>query len=394
MKAKIYLDFNSTHPPDVAALQVARDFYLENYANSSGLSMQSQYVNKRLEEARASIAAFCQVKPTQVIFTSCATESNNLLLREMHRRSSRRPFRVLSSPFEHPSVSECLRLLPDTTIEYLSSNSEGQLSLGEFTTADLMGYDLVTAMAVQNESGVILPVLEICQTMPEDHPPMLVDFSQALPKIATDGVGALAPAVIHELTQRGCFLTATGHKLGAGFGSGLIITPELPPTWKNTHLLAGGNQEHSWRAGSHNIESIIALAETMKSRQTHISVKNWQNTTSMFEKILEEQMTGVDGFQIVAARVPRAPGTSLLLLRGTAIDFLIMALDARGITVSTGTSCKSRSRTASPALLAMGYSELEALSVIRLSYGQDLTRPAMLNVATELRAAVQKLSAA
>jgi cysteine desulfurase len=96
--------------------------------------------------------------------------------------------------------------------------------------------------------------------------------------------------------------------------------------------------------------------------------------------------------QIIGAAATRAPGTTLLLLPGVPIDFLIMALDKEGITVSTGTSCKSRSRSPSAALLSMGYSEAEALSVVRLSYGQNLTTAEMEIVSTQLAGAVQRLA--
>ncbi|MFO1470871.1 MAG: aminotransferase class V-fold PLP-dependent enzyme [Turneriella sp.] len=86
MTAKIYLDFNSTHPPDAVALAAGREFYLAHFANSSGLSLASQQVNERIERAREDIARLLLVTAEQVIFTSCATESNNLLVREFHSR--------------------------------------------------------------------------------------------------------------------------------------------------------------------------------------------------------------------------------------------------------------------------------------------------------------------
>lgn len=374
MKAKIYLDFNSTHPPNVAALDAAREFYLRHFANSSGLSLESQIVNKRIEESRDEIAALFGIEPEQLVFTSCATESNNLLIQEFYRRKSGIRFRVLSSPFEHPSVAECIKGLSETEITYLPANL--QFPAGEF--------DMISMMAVQNETGSLLPV----EKLPEGPIPLLVDFSQALPKLARDATPELRPNIVRELTRRGAWLTATGHKVGAGFGAGLII---LPQKTRKTILLAGGNQEMGYRAGSHNTPAIIALATALKAKLAENNHAIWYEKTRQFENLLREKLSRVYEVKIIGESGARAPGTTLLMLKGIAIDFLVMALDKEGITVSTGTSCKSRSRSPSAALMAMGYSESEALSVVRLSYDQNLSAEEMQRAAEVMAKAVANL---
>lgn len=396
MKAKIYLDFNSTHPPVTAALNAGRNFYLEHFANSSGLSLESQAVNKRIEEAREDVARLLGVTAKQIVFTSCATESNNLLIREFYRRANTHPkgeiFRVLSSPFEHPSVAECLKQLANTEITFLASDRSGQIDPAAFSGTDWSSTDLITMMAVQNESGVVSPLFDLLAALPENHPPVLADFSQGLPKLAHDAPPYLQPGAVAKLTEKNIFLTATGHKIGAGFGAGMIVTPVLPKSWQDTALLAGGNQEHGLRAGSHNAEAIIAFAEALKLKLAEANYGRWQNVTREFEAMLAEKIPAAVKMQIIGADATRAPGTTLQLLPGVPIDFLIMALDKEGITVSTGTSCKSRSRSPSAALIAMGYTEVEALSVVRLSYGQNLTAAEMEIVATKLAGAVERLT--
>lgn len=369
---KTYLDFNSTHPPLLPVLEKARTFYLNNFANSSGLSLASQQVNARIEEARTDVAALFQISPSQIIFTSCATESNNLLIREFRNEQTSATYTVFRSAFEHPSIVEPLKILPGANLH---------------TEAQLEEYDLLCMMAVQNESGVILPVAEE-QTQSRRK---ICDFSQALPKLASDAEAALTPSIVRTLTERNFFLTATGHKLGAGFGAGLIITP--PDGLKGAHLLAGGNQEHTLRAGSHNLEAIITLAEALKYKLATNSHKTWQAVTQNFEALLIQNLSPLIPAKIIGAQENRAPGTTLLLLPGVPIDFLIMGLDQEGITVSTGTSCKSRSRTPSEAVIAMGYTEAEALSVMRMSYDQNLSAHQITFVVETLTNLVKKLSA-
>ena len=391
MTAKIYLDFNSTHPPDAVALAAGREFYLAHFANSSGLSLASQQVNERIERAREDIARLLLVTAEQVIFTSCATESNNLLVREFHSRHKAGTFRVLTSPFEHPSIAETLKQLENTEIHAFKAESNGTISENSLKKALAEPFDLITLMATQNESGVLLPALEMMNALGANHMPVIVDFSQALPKLCNEENAPLSPRLVKELTARGAFLTATGHKTGAGFGAGLIITPPGHAALKKTALLAGGNQEFGLRAGSHNTEAIISLAEALKRKLAANSYPAWQKVTGDFASLLKTAISKIAGAKIIAEDAPRAPGTLLLLLPQVPIDFLIMALDREGITVSTGTSCKSRSRSPSQALFAMGYSEAEALSVIRLSFDQNLTPADMARTADVLQQSLARL---
>lgn len=389
MKAKIYLDFNSTHPPDRAVLEEARTFYLEHYANSSGLSLESQQVNKRVEQAREEIAACLTIAPQQVVFTSCATESNNLVIKELHQRSGKAPFKVISSPFEHPSVAEVLRNLSNTQVTVLSANRDGSLDTHSWPSLD-WHVELIAAMAVQNESGVILPIAELLRyKKPETA--FLCDASQLLPKLCLDGPETLRPDYIRFLLENGCCVAATGHKLGAGFGCGLLLLPRVHFLGQKHPLLAGGNQEHGLRAGSHNTEAIIALSLALKKKLAQNSYALWRARSEHFERVLMTKLAFLSGVDIIGSQVPRAPGTTLLLLPKVPIDFLVMALDKEGITVSTGTSCKSRSRTPSQALLAMGFSEEQALSVVRLSYDQETSESAIEKASAVLAAAVRAL---
>ncbi len=391
MTAKIFLDFNATHPPIPHVLEAARAFYLEHFANSSGLSLESQRVNKRIEEARENIAATLGVDPRQIVFTSCGTESNNLLLRAFHRLAvkSHGEFRALLSPFEHPSVQTQLLALDETTLHTLPVTRSGTIAEAAWSESPKK-IDCIAAMAVHNETGLALPVEKLLENF-GGSVPFLVDCAQWLPKIATNAPRWLSPKYIKTLTDQGAYVTATGHKLGAGFGAGLVVLPRRHALKTESPLLAGGNQEHGLRAGSHNTEALIALELALTHKAQTNDYALWEETTSRFEALLRKNLQSVAGFEIVGSRAERAPGTSLLLLPNVPIDFLVMALDKEGITVSTGTSCKSRSRSPSAALLAMGYSERDALSVVRLSYPQTLGSETAATVAAALAAAVDAL---
>jgi len=377
---KLYLDFNSTHPPDVIALEKSRAFYINHYANTSGLSAASQLTHRAVENAREKLAALLSIKPQQVIFTSCATESNNLLIQYFYNEFQKRAefqknkhpsieaiFHVISSSLEHPSISETLKALPATDIEFIRFSKA--LKLRPMVLNRNEQYDVLCTVAVHSESGLRLPLEELFSLYRTKARYILCDYTQAL--------GRLTNETTHEvswLTRQDAFLTASGHKIGGGFGCGLIILPDsMSQSTHPMHLTRGGNQEFQIRAGSHNIEAIIAFAEALEHRIQENNEAQWKLIQNKFESMLRSKLAFLHGFEIIGSQADRAPGTSLLYLPNIPIDFLIMALDTAGITASTGTSCKSRARAPSQSLMHCGYTEAETLSVLRLSYDQTLT---------------------
>ena len=182
------------------------------------------------------------------------------------------------------------------------------------------------------------------------------------------------------------------HKVGAGFGAGVLIRPDehkIGQKMKDLAVYAGGSQEYEIRAGSHNTAAIIAFARTLTQKSRPIAEVN--KLTSSFENLLQSELADVLPVEVVAQSSPRLAGTSLVIFEGLQIDFFLMALDQEGIVVSTGTSCKSKSRTPSPALLAMSYNEEQALSVIRFSYAENFNAALQQQVLARLKPVISRL---
>lgn len=373
----IYLDYNATHPPDTEILKQALDEYLHHFANSSGLSLQSQKTHDLIEKQRSLFAGLLGVKNDRVVFTSSATEANSLVisaLKQMLSSQGKIPETAVSL-LEHPSVSESV-LRSGFKVRLLPVTRGGVIDVDEYIRKAEPA-DFSIAMLAHNETGVIQPVAELQQAVLSQNKDavFLCDISQALPKMtAIDNPvdSGLSTGIVAAITGHRGFVTLAGHKIGAGFGCAALILPDhiKPEELQPYMLIAGGAQEQSLRAGTHNTFAIVALVKTLAHRlKNQTLVQQIAQNTRSFENLLKKELPCFQ--KIIGQESPRLPGTTLALFDSLPIDFALMGLDRAGITVSTGTSCKSRSRQASEALLAMGYTEKQALSVLRFSYGKD-----------------------
>lgn len=365
----LYLDYNSTHPPDAEVIQEALSEYLEAYANPSGRSRFSQLADEKLEFCRNQIARDMGVLPEQIIFTGTATEAAALAIHSLTRfyQKKVKTIQVAMSPFEHPAVSE--NISSADPIEFVCLPPDHIEMLSQLKRINPV---LITMNACHNETG-ISPPPSFFRKLYTDFPdiPVLVDASQLIRRATSpfiqeqevmDYEGPLLPAILsHPKTA----LFFSGHKIGAGPGCAVLILPQdesLRHVFSRFKLIAGGSQEREVRPGTQNLLAILAIAKRIKKIRNR--KLNLAATTIEFEKKIMRQLN----LTILGYQKTRLPGTTLLFLPKADIDFLLMGLDMKGITVSTGTSCKSKSRTPSPALLAMGFSESEAIQVIRLSY--------------------------
>lgn len=369
----IYLDYNATHPPDTESIEQATRLYFSNFYNSSGLSAASQKVLSLLEDDRAAIAELLSTRPENLYFTASATEANAIILRSLQKKRE-----VFTTPFEHPSVTENLHNKENTgTLELEADHTVSLSSLEE--KLEKNPQLLAVIAGSHNETGLCQPlpaVFSIFSRYPEAR--LLCDMSQSLPKMVRSSASENTAALFGEAPPN-VYFTAAGHKTGAGFGCSILSGPAEAD---GLELYSGGNQEAGIRPGSHDFRAVHALRLTLEKRLNDRGlVPAIEHNTELFEKALKEET----GAEIICENSPRLPGTTLALFKNTQIDFMMMALDRAGITVSTGTSCKSRSRSPSPALLAMGFSEDEALSVIRFSYGAVFTADRQQKVIAQLK---------
>lgn len=371
---RVYLDYAATHPPIKSIIEKANELYYNHFANSSGLSGESQKVNNLIRNSRSQLAQLLSISEQQLYFYSSASEAHSSLLWLLSKQcyiQKKSRIRIACSPFEHPSIMETVKKIPDAEVFFFEADKFGLKEMD----LDEINPDLIICMAAHNETGLLMPISKIIRWSEEHNIPMLCDCVQLAPKLNYEEQDNRINGQLFQ-AKKSVYFTMAGHKIGAGFGCAILITPKLNSVElakvDKSNIFAGGNQESPFRPGSHNLAAIKAMELSLERVLTDKS--RYENLFEKSERLEKAIMNSTKGVHLVGAHSERLPGTSLLLIPDLSIDFLLMSLDQKGITVGTGTSCKSRSREASPALLAMGYTEEEALQAIRISLGAEIPK--------------------
>jgi cysteine desulfurase len=325
----IYLDNASTTRlhPDVATVMASSPF-----GNPSSLHAAGRSARRAVEDAREAVASLLGADPKEIVFTSGATEADNLVLGM--------PGRKVVSAIEHPAVLEAA---PDA--ERVAVNGEGILDSAAFEKA-LGGAVLASVMTGNNEVGSLQPVRELAALCRRRGVLFHTDAAQANGKIDLRGLGA-------------DLVTLSAHKMNGPKGVGAL--------WirKGVTLRArqvGGGQEFERRAGTENVAGIAGFGAAAKLRRPDIAPcrdRLWQALRSI-----------PDATRNGAAGLPHILNVTF---RGVDGEAVVIALDAAGVCVSSGSACASQSMEPSPVLIAMGRSADEARSSIRFSLGIETT---------------------
>ena len=344
---RIYLDYNATAPlrPEVIALVTE---VMNEVGNSSSVHYFGQQARKYVETAREKVARLCEVTPEQVIFTSGATESNNTILHGFKDK------RVLVSAIEHPAIlqsaphAEKIPVTSDGVID-----REAYQALLEQSPAPA----LVSIMVANSETGVIQPIQELAKMAHEKGALFHTDAVQAAGRID----------ILMEALEVD-FMSLSAHKISGPQGVGAIISRaelEVPK------LIYGGGQEKNCRAGTHNTAGIAGMglaADRAKEQLPH-----YQNIQKLRDYLEQEIHKLSERAVIYSQSAPRIGNTTNVGVPDLSAQTQIMQLDLEGIAVSSGSACSSGSFKASHVLLAMGATEEEAKSALRISIGWGTT---------------------
>ena len=325
---RYYFDANATAPPLPQVVEVVRHALQEHWANPTSTHREGQRARHLLEEARRTIAASLGVPPGQIVFCASATEALHLLLGGLKPALGNKPAVVF--PGEH---SACLNQLRDwADVHWLP--------------CALAGAGTVVQMAANNETGLLY-------AMPDLGPGAasavrIMDAAQAWGKVPLDL--SVAEAAVFS-----------GHKIGATRGAAVL--------WMRNGLpwvpVMEGPQERRRRGGTEDLAAILGLEEAVKALPSRLEANR---ALGPLRDVMEDEVLSWSGaFEAVGRGRPRLPNTSSLMLRGHRAEALQIALDLAGFAVSTGSACHSGATRPSHAITALGYTEDEARSVLRVS---------------------------
>lgn len=350
---RIYLDHNATTPLAPEVVQAASEA-LGHWGNPSSIHYAGRGPKLFLREARQNLSRELVCNPLELIFTSGASESNNTILKSCFElRPSKTEF--VTTRIEHPSVLETFKYLESrgAKVHYIEVDRNGDFHWEQFRDVLSEKTNLVSVMAANNETGLVLPLSQISE---EAH------VFGAL--VHTDAVQAFGKIPFDFKNLKVDYASLSGHKFYALKGVGVSFvrrgSPYIP-------LIHGGAQERSRRAGTENILAIHSLGVMAQSLgRVGAQYERLEILRNNFEQKIQENLQGVI---ITHREAPRLPNTSSLVIEGVDGETLLMSLDIKGFSVSTGAACSSGSPEPSPTLMAVGLSRGEAQSSLRVSLG-------------------------
>ena len=359
-----YLDHAATTP----MLPEALDAYVaaaRQVGNASSLHAAGRGARRLVEESRERIAAVLGARPSEVIFTSGGTESDNLATKGLFWASARN--RVVTSAVEHHAVMDSVHWLGEhegADVTWLPVDATGRVDPASLELGDDVA--VVSVQWANNEVGTIQPIAELAAAAAAAGVPFHTDAVQAVGQIPVD-FGASGVAA----------LTVTGHKLGGPVGVGALL---LGRDVACTPLLHGGGQERDVRSGTLDVAAILGLAvaagvavASREERGDRLAALRDRLVAGVVRAVPDVQLNGAPLDDVLAGGPGRLPGNAHLSFPGAEGDALLMLLDARGVECSTGSACSAGVARPSHVLLAVGADPERARSSLRFSLGHTST---------------------
>lgn len=358
----LYLDHCATTPPRPEVIAAVAECMNKYYGNPSSLHRIGLEAEGMLIRAREVTAGALGVKPSEILFTSGGTESNNLAVKGAAEEYCKRGRHLITSAVEHASVYEAFRQLEKNgyRVTYLPADSTGAVRVEDLARALTKETILVSLMAVNNETGRIQPV-EAAGKLLREHPRILyhVDAVQALGKLP------VSPSVWNA-----DLVSFSAHKLRGPKGVGLLYKREGVNL---TPLLAGGGQEMGLRSGTENVPLIVGAAKAVRMAVEKLPAA--EQRMAELRKRLVSRLSAMDGVVLhgSAQAEEMAPHVVHFSCPGYRPEVLIHRLEEKDIYISTRSACASGDQEPSRVLAAMGLSRELAVSGLRVSYSEDNT---------------------
>ena len=352
---RVYLDNNATTPVLPEVLDAMRPYFGEHFGNASSIHHHGQETRAAVERARESVAELVGCRSSEIVFTSGGTEADNLAIFGLAKPGDH----ILTSTIEHHAVMNACKHLEQKGCEVTSIPVDGrcQVDPDDVKRALRSNTKLITIMLANNETGVVQPVEQIGKIAAEADVFFHTDAVQAAGKIPLD------------VSKIGCdLLTISGHKIHASQGIGALYVRKgtlLEP------MLYGGSHERSRRAGTENVPGIVALGKAAELALTAFERGDDKKMAEMRDRLERELLSQIEATGVNGEGAPRVPNTTNIYFDYIEGEALVIALDLKGLAVSTGAACSSGSIEPSHVLTAMGLRPDRARASIRFSLGKQ-----------------------
>ena len=374
----VYADNAATTAMSQVAIDAMLPYFNTVYGNPSSLHSTGQVAKEALDAARATVAQCLGCEPREIIFTSGGSEADNQAIISAARFGARKGKKhIISTAFEHHAVLHTLQKLEKEGFEvtYLDVRNGHNITAQQVKDAIRPDTCLVTTMYANNEIGSVLPIPEIGAICKEAG----VIFH-------TDAVQAVGHIHINVKEQNIDMLSLSGHKFHGPKGVGALYVRRGLPL---VNVIEGGAQERGKRGGTENVAGICGMAAAMKDACDHLDV-NMARVTAMRDRLIEG-LSQIPHSDLNGDRVNRLPGNVSFCFEGIEGESLLLLLDMKGVSASSGSACTSGSLDPSHVLLAIGRVHDVAHGSLRLSLSEYNTDEEVDHILTVVPQVVQQL---
>lgn len=379
---RVYLDNNATTMLDPEALELMLPFLQDQYGNPNSLHFFGSQTHGALKTAIDQLYAGINARDNDdIVITSCATESNNWVLKGIYfdKILNKEKNRIIISGVEHPAVFATASFLQSLGVEVtiLSVGSDASLDPKILKEAISDDVALVSIMSANNETGVIFPINELCEIAHEYGALFHTDAVQAIGKIPVD------------VKKSGVdFLSFSAHKFHGPKGVGGLFIKDGASL---TPLLHGGEQMGGRRSGTLNVAGIVGMGKAMENAVKFLSVE--KTHVERLRNKLEDALLTISDVYVVGDRAKRVPNTILASIRGVEGEAMLWDLNQAGIAASTGSACASESLESNPIMQAIGADSELAHTALRLSLSRFNTEAEIDYAIEKIKGAVDRLRA-
>jgi cysteine desulfurase len=376
---RVYLDHNATTPVHPAVVEAMTKVLREDFGNPSSVHHFGQRAKSAIDQARSSVASLIGADPSEVVFTSGGTESDNFAIRgAAEALDATRRRHLIATTIEHEAVLNTLKALarrgrPTTLLRVDGTGIVAPDALKEALTDDTA---LVSVMHANNEIGTIQPILELARIAHDRGALFHTDAVQTAGKVTVD-----AKTLDVDL------LSISAHKFYGPKGVGALW---IRRGLRLLPVLTGGKHERSRRAGTENVAGIVGMGVAASLAAAKID-EEADRMSALRDRLEEGVLSAVPGTTVNGARSPRVPNTTNISFDRIEAESLLIALDLEGVAVSTGSACSSGTLEPSHVLKAMGFPPHRTQNSIRFSLGAANTEADVDRVVAILPGIVDKL---
>lgn len=396
MTKKIYLDYAATTPVDKKVLATILPYVGQKYGNAMSLHSFGQEANEAVEKARKQAADFFGVSSREIVFTSGATESNNLAIKgvvkayyERIKSQETRPVKphIITTSFEHHCVLDASKSLEKENlaeVTFIKPNAEGIIEVEEIKKALRPNTILVSVMYVNNEIGTVQPIAEIGKMLKDYN---LTTKNQKL-LFHTDATQAINyfDCQVNKLNVD--LLSMSAHKIYGPKGIGLLYVRQGTPI---KAIQDGGGQEWKLRAGTHNVPGIVGLGAALAEVKTSRSKVKSKEIKKLRDYLISRVLREIPKSRLNGSKIKRSPNNANFSFQDVEGEGLILSLDMEGVAGSTGSACSSGSLQPSHVLLSIGLKPEQAHGSLRLTLGKYTTQKDINTAVNKLKKVVERL---